>query len=474
MNTYLTMAITGLGITATGIYLFKRTMGVAGEQSPAQDDIVDSNGTRRLHLSKASKLWTDKQIPLEKVSILWVEPPKEKTSLPRPSFINQEIGTFWDEIAAPRYTVSPSAIEVVAAILAILDKMGECPSVVRNPKQSSEPGNAYSENEFKMLSRIPLWQHSLSVARNMAMRVGRDILVPESLIVSLAHDLGKIPAYHDRGYVTGNHSRISTSILLGIKGFDRLTNGEELVAVVKEHHYLKPSGRMSQLLKECDQITRNKEFADLMNSAVAAEQREEVVTRVSVTATAPTEELPQPEQDPDTLTDMPNEGRENRQGTQPERIDVSWLDQEAFLAVVKNWINKTHEGRWGVVSMPDGTVYANDTTIWNLLKKAAPDSVKPELATATADPATKRSILYSVVWSLSEGKNAVAAELLKPEHYMVPVVMTNGTGKTATSMLIPFRAEAFGALPSDLEKLKQPKLQSMVKTIKPLRIGDET
>jgi hypothetical protein len=468
MDMHLILAITGISMAVSGTYCFRKNGGGAGDPSPAKPD---KDGIRRVPLAKASKLWTEpRQIPLAEVSVIWVDPPKAKKPFARPQFEHEDLAIFWDEVVAPRININRQATEAIITLLKILDEDGECPSVVRNPIFREEHENKIGKDEFDMLSKITLLTHTLSVARNMAMRMGREILVPDALIVSLGHDLGKIPTYHNKGYTTGDHPIISAIVLLGLDNFKSLPNHNELAQIVRCHHHLKPADHISVMLKECDQITRQKEFAEKMFVAVEAEKLAgQDHAKVSETATIPYDDLPQPESDPDTAPDHHMGFGPDKSVLGLSRIEIPWFEPDKFLLSLKGWINYMDDSRWAAISMPDGTVYVVNVTVWKILRKIAPREIQADLAAAELDEAKKRKILYSVVWTLSEQRNAIAAEMLKSDYYMVPVIVLSAAGKPVPDhpMLIPFRAEAFGALPSELEKSKSPKLIAKVKTIKP-------
>jgi hypothetical protein len=375
----------------------------------------------------------------------------------------------------------------IIAILTMLDRYGNCPSVVRNPKHP-DVENKYSEDVFTMLGEIPLYEHSLAVATSMAQRVGRDILLPDALIVSLGHDIGKIPDYHEKGYSAGDHPIISSLTLNGIKEYSALSNKTDLDQIVRKHHDLNPAHPMAALLKECDQITRNAEISGKMKQAVQATRDEEAQTQtdpetkaqqsVEVQQGKPaTTSFPQPSADPSEQKDHPLGLKETGKDAKytPERIDIPWFNPDAMLTMLKDWINVVSQGRWGAVSMPDGIVYVNGNCLWGVVKKTAPEDTVPMLLSADADEATKRNLLFSIVWTLSEQRQGtVAADMIHPDYYMIPVTIISGSGKPITSpsgsaqLMTPFRAEAFGVLPSELENTKTAVLRKMVKTIKPI------
>lgn len=471
---FLAMAVTGVSLLVGGAYLIKNKEGDAGEGSPA----TNQEEIKRLKLSEASNVWTDKILTLAMVSTIWVETEEDKAPVPRPSFKHDEIDQFWSDVIESRASVQGFRKAAIAAILKMLDQAGDCPSVVRNPKHNTEVENKYSAEAFGMLSEIPLWQHSLDVARNIATRVGRESLIPDALITALAHDLGKIPTYHEKGYTTGDHSIISSIVLGGIHAFCLLSNKTELELIVRSHHHLKPTNAIATLLKECDQITRNNEIAVKMRQAVAKEQQpiaqaiEERPQPLPVVPPPPpiATNLPQPEEDPAEQRDHPlgHTAPDNKAPLRAGRANLPWFEPEKFLSNLKQWINVVANGRYGAVSMPDGLVYVHCDCMWNILNTVVPDEHKGNLLAAAADETTKRSIMHSAVWTLSETRNAIAADMIKPEYHTIPVVVINGSGKaTSNTLMIPFRAEAFGELPSTLESTKSIALRKMVKSIKP-------
>jgi len=480
MNADAYLWITGTGLAMTGgacLWLF---LGNKKEEKPT----VTAQGPERKLLSEASDLWTEKVLPLSKASVLWVEEKQEKKAVPRPNFAKAEITDFWCDIVEAHKSIIGARKSAIAAILKMLDKEGDCPSVVRNPKHP-DAENKFSEDVFSLLATIPLWKHTLDVARAMAQRVGTETLVADAVISGLGHDLGKIPAYHERGYSTGDHPQISAIVLGGLAEFKALTNYQELETIIRSHHHLAPSNAMANLLKTCDQIVRNQEIAVKMRQAVENGPQEPTVTPQQAESQTSTPVPPTPPAatvGPQTLPQPPTEGQQtdNPLGHKPpdkdpthapERVPLPWFNPDSILTELKPWINVVAQGKWGAVSMPDGLVYVNQDCLWGGLKKSASDEVLAQLLAADADEATKRSILYTVVWQLSEQRNAIAADMIDPNYYMIPVIILTGTGKPIAGqpLLIPFRAEAFGMLPSDLESLKSPNLRRMVKSIRPKR-----
>lgn len=468
---FLGITLTGLLLSGAGLYLWKKDDGGAGDPSPAEM----TNGQRRVKLSEASKSWTKtKEIPLATASKLWVTP-DTTNDIPRPDFNRDEISDFWIAEVENRRYIKGNKRKVIADLLKMLDQYGDCSSVVRNPKQSTEVENAFPDDVFEMLSKIPLWRHTLDVAHQMAKRVGRETLVPDALIAGLAHDLGKIPMYHDKGYSTGDHPIISAIVLQSFNSFMMLPNYDDLIQIVRSHHFMRPHNALATMLKACDGTVRATEQAAGINKAVQTEQTRmaannetPVAGQQSVTSSIPATELPQPEVDPDTVSVSPLavvDPTATYVTKEATAVD-SWLDPDIMLAEIKKWINVAKNNGWGAVSMPDGLIYVTPVLFWQTIKHVAPDDIKSELGACDADRAKKDSIMLGAVTLLAERKDAVAIETMRAGYFTATTVVLNGSGKPSQKFLIPLRAHAFGLLASEAEGMKDPALLSLVKSIK--------
>ncbi len=520
------IGLTVLGITAIGAGVYLGKSRGEGAQPPPMKPVVPkinhkeqsgqplADDVEDILLAEASDIWTSKVIPLAKAASIWVEPEEDKNKdIVRPTFEHEKINLFCMEMIDNKKNIYGAKKALIISILSLLDKMGDCPSVVRNPKLQ-DTDNKRDEDVFKMLAEIPLYEHSMSVAVNMVKRVGAaTTLIPEAIIVSLGHDLGKIPAYHERGYSTGDHALISEYIIQGLDEYKALSprNQSEITTIIKRHHDLNPSHPIVALLKESDSVTRNMETAAKMKESVAratqqAEilkkkmEREEKLKRSEVSEeiinsveTVPvnfaeidhkpvsTKQIEkeakvhavQPAQHTPVAPKTNSQQNSSENKYTPKRVEIDWFNCDAYLAEMKNWINVVDSGRWGAVSQPDGLVYVNGVCLWGVVKKTASEDIKPVLFTADADEALKRDLLFSIVWTLSEQRQAIAADMIHPDYYMIPVTIISGSGKPVANangsptLMTPFRAEAFGVLPSDLENTKESALRKMVKAIKP-------
>ena len=229
-NLFIGITVTGITVTAVSLFLLKKSGEKIVEQNGStrytktpkgHSDKTPGQEQERLLLSKASKLWVDRVIPLSEASKIWVETKEDKNSGPRPSFEREAIDEFYTTYVEKRAYVTGSRKSLITRLLRLLDREGACPSVVRNKKQP-DAENLYTDEVFAMLTEIPLWEHSLNVARHMVQRASQETIVPDVLIAALAHDIGKIPAYHDKGYSTGDHPIISASVLSGMSEFAQI------------------------------------------------------------------------------------------------------------------------------------------------------------------------------------------------------------------------------------------------------------
>lgn len=479
--------LTGTGLTTccgAGIWMYlSARKESSGANSPTLPPIKP--GVERKHLAEISELWTEKTLTLAQVAVIWLDDPKEKAAkIPAPSFSKEDLSLFWREVVEPRKSLTAARKAAIAALLKKLDLEGDCPSVVRNQKHRDEE-NGYDDDTFALLSTIPLWKHTIEVARAMAKRVSTETLVGDAVICALGHDLGKIPDYHKRGYATGDHPQISAIVVNGIAEYKALSNAQELETIIRSHHMLEPANPLAKLLKICDRIVRQQEITGKMHTAVeAARQNEQVVPQQETPApaarqpappTTPSQaDLPQPEKPANEQTDHPLGHKEPGRDAKhvPTRIDLPWFFPDVVLTELKQWINVVAQSKWGAVSMPDGLVYVNQDCLWGILKETVRPEDKATLLAADGDAGDKRDILHSVVWQLSEQRHAIAADLIDQNYYMIPVAIISGSNKpiAGTPFLIPFRSEAFGMLPSDLEELKSPNLRRMVKSIRPKRL----
>jgi hypothetical protein len=345
-------------------------------------------------------------------------------------------------------------------------------------------------NVFARLAGLPLYCHSLNVAREMAARCSQPLMAPKEVITGLAHDLGKLTSYQEAMYCTGDHPLIAPTVLEKIESFRNLTYAEEVADAVRQHHRAQPESDLAKRLKSADQICRTREIAAMLGPVDKVPLGEKgTMDRHGEkdTPRKPVAEIPEPpvqtssdspkkpngavtpdecqaanvtvfgaypDQDPDIF---------GATGGMDERIvntlvPIEWFDPAATLSYLKQFINRMKGGRFVAFSMPDGTVYVQVAFFWMAAKRLSKNDSK--LLVADADIQVRRDIMFSMVELLKERK-AIATDLLGPGFFMARFVINPDSEAPREDNFIPFRAEAFGELISTLEARKVHRLREI-------------
>ncbi|ORJ61307.1 HD domain-containing protein [Geothermobacter hydrogeniphilus] len=441
-------------------------------------------GERRL-LGEIAWLWTGKGdvVDFREIARIWrITPEVRNEPQPPPEYAREEIRQFharW--LTLP--TVQGEKRQVIEGILSILDSQGNCPSVVQRNKNEAEA--KYDKDVFALLAKVPLWQHSLAVAGHLAGGMKQAVMVPDALIAGLGHDLGKIPAYQDTLYRTGDHPILSIIALNRIPGFESMSNMDDISQAIRQHHQLAPENPLGTALKQADQKARLEEISRLSPAGQirleeeAGEEKpgEEAAPEVPPVliskAKTPKKEQPSKsaadsEKTEEELTGSQAAGGQAEEHTpSPSTRDGDFLqdfDLETILDALKKRINRIEKGRWSIISTPEGHVLCQPDALWQEIKKAGRKA--PELQLGDADEGTKRKYLGRIVERMSQELNAINTSLVAEGYHTAQCLIVMGSGKAFRVPLIPFRAEAFKALPSQLEALKGPGIRKMVQKVK--------
>ena len=450
---------------------------------------------KQIELGDLSQIWNrpdeERVISLAELSKNWLEHPAAQIKVPEPpspTFQQPEIAKFHRELVEGKANMVENVRLCIDELLRILDQEGECPSVVN--RNSKEMEGKLETNVFARLAGLPLYRHSLNVAREMAARCSQPLTAPKEVITGLAHDLGKLPSYQEAMYCTGDHPLIAPTVLEKIESFRNLTYAEEVTDAVRQHHRAQPESDLGKRLKSADQICRTREIAALLSPDRGEPQGEKgtmdrhgekdnpqkpVVETpeppVQASSDSPnkpdgtvtTEESQAanvtvfgayPDQDPDIF---------GATGGTDERIEntlvpIEWFDPSATLSYLKQFINRMKGGRFVAFSMPDGTVYVQVAFFWMAAKRLSRNDSK--LLAADADIQARRDIMFSMVERLQERK-AIATNLLGLGFFMARFVINPDSEAPREDNFIPFRAEAFGEPVSTLEARKVHRLREI-------------
>ncbi len=448
--------------TALGVYAFAQ-LRFSKRDSEDNDNARQEEQT----LANISRLWTGKETELDfrDIARIWRTTPEAKAEpKPPPAYSHPEIQEFHSKWAS-HPVVKEEKKEVIEAILAILDRDGECPSVVQ--KNSSETERKYDPNVFDRLAAIPLWRHSLEVASQLAAAMNQAMIIPDALITGLGHDLGKIPAYQDTFYLTGDHPIISIIVLNKLPGFESMSNREEISLSIRQHHLLTPESTLGRALKEADHQVR---LLEISRQTLDTDPAKAVEPVSSSQKSSPEKKRPAKSvsrKNESRLPPIPNKEKEedaaHSEAPDPA-FDLSTLDLDHLLRRLKLKINKVEKGRWSIISTPEGWVLAQPDVLWEEAKRLAKNA--PVFLTADADEQSKREMLKVIVQRLDKEKRAIATELLGEGYYTTQCLVVTPSEKSMRIPLIPFRAEAFSNLPSKLEVLKSDTLKRMIKKVK--------
>ena len=479
------------------LYLVWRRIGKPKEVTP--QPAVEERRVEHIDLEHLSQVWTEKEeervISLEELSKNWRKAPAPREApppRPNPEYRHPEIAAFYQERVYERPNMKENVLACVEELLRLLDEEGDCPSVVNRNEKEVE--GKLEKNVYDRLAELPLYRHSLNVAIELASHCRNELLAPMAIITGLAHDLGKIPAYQNLLYCTGDHPLIAQSILEKIKPFGKLTYARDVLEAVRQHHRNQPETELGKRLKSADQTCRSKEIAMLLaanreiqsaegkaaadNPAVAVDAGP--VADAGTAAPLPAARAPAKgpraksrerlaaiastavfggylDQDPDIFGAG---GKET--GVKNTLVSIDWFDTAKALAYLKQFINRMKGGRFYAFSMPDGTVYFRVPLFWDAAKRLSGNDAK--LLAADADLQTRRDIIFSMVERLKESK-AIATDLLSPGFFTGRFVINPDAKEPREENLIPFRAEAFGELVSTLEARKVSQLRAIKEVV---------
>lgn len=484
----LMMGLTGVGLLGyAGYVVFRPESKKSGRPFPREVRT----------LAEISKLWTNgddpKVVHLCEVAKIWRNPSKKESDpILVPEFRHAEISSFYANEVEKRAVIKGQAKILIGKLLTILDEQGECASVVR--KTQKEADGQYGDELFVKLASIPLWEHSLAVAKGVIRRVSHQVMIPDALIVALGHDLGKIQAYQNAYYLSGDHPILSIIVLSAIPEFQEIKNREELSRVIRNHHIKLPvEDSLLKILKEADAEARFDEIARVGGDPSAYQAKSEPKKKQpnskkprNKVNPAPPASISAPEYPPSLTSE--NKGAEHpgtpssteipsllpTQVAPSSQVDSPpfWLDLSALLNALYLRINVLENGRWSAVSIPQGLVYVNPHALWQEIETIAGNDTR--VLAAASDEGLKRKLLHETVEELAR-RGAVQSEGIRLDrgYYTTQAIVVIQSGKTIPMFLVPFYCEAFGVLISALEAGKPIALYKMVKTIRSLQSRQE-
>lgn len=385
-------------------------------------------------------------------------------------FVHDQIVDYYNDriVTKPKgFAPGSAALRTVESILKLLDKHGDCPSVVvantdgmytdTDLDRLREDYRGFSTHEI--LSRVTLLDHSLEVARRIeGMRKG-SAQTPVWIIEALAHDLGKIPSYHySRSYATGDHPIISCTILQSeVRGFMDLSERDrkDVENAVRNHHrggfdakdadieHVKlladadKDARSTELAREFKVLADARQASDAQRSAIAENERKQKEL----------EEEKEKQRIAETMRAFEKYG-----------MDLSWVDSREFFRLLMPYINEVRGGCYKAVSTNDGIVYVWSDLLRKILNEMAhacgqPD-VEADVIASDGNLLGKYKKLISITNKFRD-EGLIPAQLIQPGYFSANfLVFHDGKPEPDRMNACPFLAEAFGVLPGELEGLK--------------------
>ncbi len=299
---------------------------------------------------------------------------------------------FYGEVIEPHRESLSGVLEGINRIMELLERYGDCPSVV-DTIAVSERGEVTRIGNI--LSKVTLRDHTFNVTR-IALRLLKETYhdpvgyIPVTIIAALGHDLGKIPELRSQGtYVKADHPPTSVSIVKEIFEKDKDAHWLKMVAKAIGEHHQSATDPLSELLKEADGRARQMEIEQ-------AEKR----------ASLSWEE---------------------------------WFDCTELLRRVGATINVTQTGSAFRAFSLDGTVYCDPTFLYETARAMAAERSVIDI-TLLRDTDKDRA-LRRIVESLRK-EDVLTSELGKAyttRRYEIEVEQ----GKPKKMLLVPIKANAF-------------------------------
>jgi len=394
-----------------------------------------------ISLEELTKYWMkDKsgQIHIAELAPLWRDdkPPPTKCDY---TFHHERVIDFASrQIDQPSwFRKAPLQQEVCYQILQLLDKEGDCPSVVNI---ADDVEASWDSNTYTLLGKTSLLDHTLNVA-NKTITLLKDAeaihIISDALIAALGHDLGKLPSVKGYSYSIGDHPLASGRVLAGLESFRKLSRKEEISRAIKLHHK-RPEGLLGKTLKKADQLARQKELEQAMEQIAEQDMNPSPATPSIMPSGANSSW--QAQADIYGEESLPAK----QKATAPSLIDISrWFDAQALLDNLKPYINRVTGRRFMAFSMPDGYVYVQAKAIEEVARQQAEQAGAMDIATMAADDLTMREVLFTVVHHLRINHGVIARGLIKDQFFGGYFTITMKSGKELKGFYTPFHAEAF-------------------------------
>jgi hypothetical protein len=373
------------------------------------------------------------------------------------------LNDFWKELVESNPVIMDSEGYVLAirTLLSFYDEAGDTPSIV-NLETDKEFNQR--ESHYTVYEKIPLWEHSLNVARKILeiyIGIGGSdyrIAAGKLIVVALGHDIGKIPALlYNSVYATGDHRLTSALVLESIFTEVKLDIKlkTDMVSAVRDHHHKSPNGGLLDLLMKADSAARIIEktrVAMIFPLLVkAADEAEKAKTRKNAA----------PASKPIGI----------KSALKRQLVDVSWIDKKVLIERIFEHVNVVNKGLFKAFSMRDGYVYVHPRLLSDIVFDMADDMRYSDIVFNK----TSKSYVESLQASIQEllRKDGFIPDFISKDNIGTRFDMLDDAGnKLTTGWFIPIQAHAFGMSVGEIEERKGTQKRLLIyKTLRPASSG---
>jgi hypothetical protein len=387
-----------------------------------------------IHLSELAKIWLENgEVHLSELAPIWCDKlvNKIETSRTRLDFDHPRIQEFYiDHVLS----LCGEHRDVVEELLKMLDSEGDCPSVV-NVMTDIEV--SLNSSTYELLGQTTLLDHTLNVAEDGIRLLDKNtqFLLPDIIIATLAHDIGKLPSIKTYLYALGEHPLTACKVLIEIESFNRLARKDAILKAVT-HHHKKPEEFLGQTLRRADQMAREMEFQLLLLKLPPLEEQRPAGYELPSLAPLMDEvEKPKPAKNDDLY----------------KAVTLPWFNLEAMIEELRPHINQLQDRRrFTAFSMSNGYVYVQPNLIEKIAKKQAEQA--GVLDVVSKDEKNMPEVLVSIIKSLRQ-EEMLAGEFVKPGYFGTYFNINFRSGYVMKGYYVPFHAEVFGSI-GEMEKLK--------------------
>ena len=411
------------------------------------------------------------QVQVENLAPLWREPKvvePEEEKLGKVKLRNKRAARFYKSLSK----INKKHLDVIARLLVLLDKEEGCSSIV-SQQATQDVETSWDADITRKLGTITLLDHTLNVAEIVIAKLNEEeanYMVPDAVVATLGHDIGKLPSEQAKLYAQGDHSLTSAEVIAGIPGFSKLPKKDVILKLIKTHHHEDCDDFLGRILRKADQKARKDEIQqvdsriDTVQEAVEAQPvsdpieedadqwDEEEVADIQASNQATSE----------SQNDTDGDSKGKKWGPQPKEqlpeLDIcKWFDADLCLQEIKRHINVLNENKFQAFSMPNGIVFVKSELLGEI---ALEQANKAKVLDITMRDKTKKSEMQPIfiaMVNIFRGLSAIETSLVSEGFYAGRFAVLSRDGGKQKGYYTPFTAKAFLSLGESIDELEQRK-----------------